>query len=496
MPTTSVGMAPNAVNKETVMNRILFHTLLLAIVVAPCSVWGQVNALSGPGQREEETIPTVKFQFHPAAPPRAALKYQLLPGFLDRTPGNAAVAYNKMGIQLSENNDKELGQTLSKWLLTPLADLPREEIEKKLTAHQRILDALDREARREQCDWELPLREENPIAMLLPEVRPIRTFGRLLAVQARLQIAKGEYDEAIHSLQTGYALGRHVAEGETLVNALVGMAICDMMSDQVEVLIQQPDSPNLYWALTSLPRPIISLRKAAEAEMSTVYLMFPGLRDVDDGARDPEYWRQFLDRVSSDSRNWWWGSKPEMGWRPAFTMLTLKGYPDAKRALLEQGRSPEEVEAMPVAQVVALHVVQTYDELRDEIFKWFALPYWQAEAGMKKATRDLHRDGRSREIIPVASMLLPAVSAAKTAEARAERRIALLRMVEAVRMHAAAHEGRPPAKRDDIDAMKSPLPIDPLTGKPFDYRLDGDTAVIDAPADIVVHGRRYEMRVK
>ena len=175
------------------------------------------------------------------------------------------------------------------------------------------------------------------MAILLPEIQESRRLARLLVVQARLQMAKGEYDKAVHTLQTGYALGRHVAEGPTIVNALVGMAICGIMSDQLELLIQQPGSPNLYWALTTLPQPIVSLRKAAEAEMNMLLVVVPDLRDIVGKARDPAYWQMFGDRVEEFSGV---GRPiPKLGHQPSPTALAIKGYPQAKRALIEQGHS-------------------------------------------------------------------------------------------------------------------------------------------------------------
>ena len=50
-----------------------------------------------------------------------------------------------------------------------------------------------------------------------------------------------------------------------------------------------------------------------------------------------------------------------------------------------------------------------------------------------------------------------------------------MRYVEALRIYAAAHDGKPPAKPADISL---PLPLDPVTGKPFDYSADVTTAHI------------------
>ena len=36
---------------------------------------------------------------------------------------------------------------------------------------------------------------------------------------------------------------------------------------------------------------------------------------------------------------------------------------------------------MPPAQIVLLHIIETHDDLRDELFKWTNLPYSQAKEG-------------------------------------------------------------------------------------------------------------------
>ena len=67
-----------------------------------------------------------------------------------------------------------------------------------------------------------------------------------------------------------------------MIHGLIGVSIAGIMSRQVLELLQQPDAPNLYWALTMLPRPLIDIRGGVEAEMNAVYLSFPEIRDLDD----------------------------------------------------------------------------------------------------------------------------------------------------------------------------------------------------------------------
>ena len=73
----------------------------------------------------------------------------------------------------------------------------------------------------------------------------------------------------------------------------------------------------------------------------------------------------------------------------------------------------------------------------------------------------------NREIIPLASLLLPATSAAKHAETRNDWNIAMLRIFEAMRLYAATHDGQWPDRLSDITEV--PIPVNPFDGKPFLY---------------------------
>ncbi|HVW36376.1 MAG TPA: hypothetical protein VHB99_03690 [Pirellulales bacterium] len=444
-------------------------------------------------QPPEDQPPTRRLTLYPAAEPRPALKYQLLPGLLDRKPGNAAVLYNKIGLMFRGGPEFTAEQEkVSQWGddSLPLEKFPREDARTIVEHWRQVLDDLEYASRRETCDWELPFRERNPITMSLPDAQESRAYARLLRLQARLQVADGDLAGAIASLRTGYALARHVAQGETFVNALIGMAICGHMNAQLEELVSQPGAPNMYWAVASLPHPFIGLRVSTEAEHSFVYLMYPELRDIESQRHPPEYWSRLLDKLATDVAGW-----NDDAWKDysklSLAARTAQRYPEAKRRLIESGRSPEEVAAMPVAQVVLLYTMQIYDESRDDLFKWFALPYPEAKAGFDKFQADW-TEVRDREIVPLFSVLAPATGAVANASARHERSFAMLRTIEALRMYAAAHDGRGPKQLEDITEV--PVPSDPLTGNSFIYRADGDAAVLEAPLPGGMEQRHYGLR--
>lgn len=421
---------------------------------------------------------STKITLHPMGESRPALAHRLLPTMPDLIPGNAAVHYGKVTaeqIRLFSNDEK--WNQINQWSSTPLEELRRDDALKQLR-FVIVYDQLRRASRCKTCDWQLPLGRENSFSILLPEVQQLRQFARFLSARARAEIAEGKYEDAIQTLQIGYALGLHAAAGETLVNGLVGIAICAVMSRQTLELIQQPDAPNLYWALTRFPRPVIDLRPAAEAEMMAVAWSFPELQNAENSTHDADYWRQTLKGFGTTFGQLAGGLPGQLTTRPeVLAAFCMKAYPASKRALILEGMDPERVEAMPVAQVVVIHSMRAYDELRDDTFKWFYVSFPEGYQGALKADRQLSM--RNLETIPLAVMLLPAVRACQSATARCDREIALLRTLEALRLYGASHDGRLPESLDDVTEV--PIPQDPYTGRPFKYTLQGDTALLEGP---------------
>src|SRR6185437_2389098 len=63
------------------------------------------------------------------------------------------------------------------------------------------------------------------IGALLPGVQRSRELAQALNVRAMRALAEGRFDDAWQDLLACHRLGRHVARGATLIEALVGIAI-------------------------------------------------------------------------------------------------------------------------------------------------------------------------------------------------------------------------------------------------------------------------------
>ncbi len=90
--------------------------------------------------------------------------------------------------------------------------------------------------------------------LLLPEINQLRAVAIIPAMKAKLHIADGELDEAMALARDVFTLSQRMQEGELIVQALVGIAISSHVADELFPRLDlHADSPNLYWAVSTIP---------------------------------------------------------------------------------------------------------------------------------------------------------------------------------------------------------------------------------------------------
>jgi hypothetical protein len=453
-----------------------FACLILLLAAAPLA------AQPRPGE-------PIRLTLSPGALPAPSLKYPLLPDPQDQIPGNAASLYYRAEAMLAGDPAllKRAGaELLDDWRNAPLKDLPLDNVRDALRPFGPVLSEIKQAVRRRECDWQLEGRSEGA-ALVIPDVQGMRLFARIVALQARYEIAQGHFDAALQSLQIGYSLARHLGAGPTLIHVLVGVAIAGVINGQLEELVQQPGAPDLYWSLALMPRPYFDPGLSLNEEGTQWERMFPGLKRLEEGpmsAAEVAKLQKAIRKFHEQFRAAGPGAL-EVG---AQVIFQGAAYPDAKRVLLAQGMPAEQVEAMPPFQVVALWALRDWHGAWDEFVKWVHVPsfgsrpeYQRARQRVEEATRQLYRlvfyGGKLLEALEVGSP--PAIDRVYLSMWRIERRFAALGCVEALRLHAASHGGKLPATLTDITEV--PVPPDPVTGKPFEYRLTLDKAILTAP---------------
>ncbi len=157
--------------------------------------------------------------------------------------------------------------------------------------------------------------------------------------------------------------------------------------------------------------------------------------------------------------------------------------------------SADKVEAMPPAQVLVLYIAGTCREDWDDWHRGAYLPYAQARPFFEAADKRL-REAPHTEGHVVSRFIFPNINRVMSSQTALERSLAALRVIEALRMHAALHDGKLPDKLDDVTEV--PVPNDPGTGRPFEYKREGATATLVSvvPGDPLNNNRRYRLTIR
>jgi hypothetical protein len=448
--------------------------------------------------------PTV-ITLRPAVEPVPALKYRLVPEQIKLVPGNAAIFYHR-GVTIMEETYSSLRAkekarpgafphsldmlASGTWLSCPIGEIQRDKARKYLEPFQNALKEVELGALRSNCDWEFDQRKDG-MSLYLPEIQGMRGLGRLMQLKVRVAILDGKTDEAMHWIETGLAMGRHVGQGPLAIQALVGVAIGRTMTARLEELIQAPGGPSLYWALADRPRPFIDMRRAMEGERYFLEKELPELNELDRGVWSLDQARRFAGTLrklfalaSEEPIAGTDGAVPmdllDLSRRIGIAAMAAKLYPEAERALIARGRPEAQVEAMPVVQVAALYSLEQYQRIRDERYKWMNVPYWQSYDRVDGAIPSTVDEKMANPILAAFLSVTPALNSVRLAGIRLDRELDTLQCIEAVRLYAKAHEGKLPNSLEAI--TDAPVPLDVVTGKPFLYQVNGDSATLSAPA--------------
>jgi hypothetical protein len=466
-----------------------------ALIVARAALSLAPFAAPALGQADAGQSPeTWRLTVHPQPVAAPALAHTLLPHPTQQVPGEAAPLYLTAAYEAAEVRPRPAGAAgkpeagdgededlLRRYLdEVPLAELPANDVEAFLRPYESWLTMIDRATLRAECNLELLTREQG-VSALVPHLNPMRGLANVAALRVRLHIARGEYEQATRAMRPLFRLARCLAERGVLLESLVGTGIAAVGTARVQEFVQRPDAPNLYWALADLPRPFISFHDTIRWERAAILATFPHLKDADTDPLTAGEWNELVNRIPqvafgrSDR-----GASVEAQLGPAALGAVL--YPRAKQFLLRQGLPAKDVQAMPVSAALGRYLLGLYREQFDEMAKWAALPYWQARPGLRQAESAL-KGREDRATTGMFLSLIPAVSRAAAQYASLDRRIAALQTVEAIRAHAAS-AGKLPASLEDL-AAATPAPVDPTTGQPFRYRVEGENrAVLESPATV------------
>lgn len=315
--------------------------------------------------------------------------------------------------------------------------------------NQKPLDQLIAGSRRPRCYFPSPSlldkKRESLIMMLLPGAQGVRESGRSLRARAMWHLGEQRPMEAWQDLLAAHRIGRLTAQGLTMVEQLVGMAISNMACEGTVTLLHDGN---------------------LNAEQA---------RQIMGDLSKLEYFSGMADSIDTTER-------------AAFldaTILTSEG----KLTEQELGSVRPDIESMKYVAIDWNIVLKKGNKYYDRYAAAARLPTHPArEQAMAQVHNDLSRLSRSFDaksavaavLSPAArseaaatimvQLLLPAMDAAFTAQDRENTRLDLTRLAAALAVYR-AEQGEYPAKLEDlIPGVLDKLPVDLYNAKPFIYK--------------------------
>ena len=483
-----------------------FKTIAVLLVLALVgSVADAQVKVTGPDQTPDD-IEIIEMTVSAASQPDPIFEHRLTFLPYETTNGNAATIYLAGLAEYSlekiwRDLKKQLGEDPYEWAYidTPTEKIPLENLRLASAKFDPFIkDYIARATLRRNCDWGLKLEDMTGpafIGMSLSWMQDTRSISRTLAMQTRLAIIESRFDDAIDLMRMNYRLAENVGREKVLVGNLVAIAEAGITNRSMTHFIAAPDSPNMYWALSELPRPMVDLRGAVRLECANGLRIVPELASADTEEHSIEEWSRIAREIPVALMEFGYqATEPEKTAMRFIPLgLGIMSYGPAKQRLIESGMDLEKVEAMAVGQVLLIDAKREYLRIANLMEKEVYLPFPTSDERTDKI-EDLMLSNQSQitggfgQIF--AGMLLPALQQVRSAQVRTEREVDALRVIEALRMHA-AKTGKFPTKLSDVSVV--PVPNNPATLKPFEYRLDGETAVIELPRS---DGPRYAKRFR
>ncbi|MFI5377851.1 MAG: hypothetical protein ACHRHE_00975 [Tepidisphaerales bacterium] len=449
------------------------------------------QAVDGPKPAPVKPDAPVILTLSPRASERPALRYRLTPFVGDQIPGNAAPIYLIAIVQLSKVPDNRTdADQVAAMLETPIEKFDREAAAKLLGKYQGCLHSLEQASLRESCEWGLPIREDG-IRALLPHLADMRQLSSILCLRVRLDVVDRNYDQAVRWLRVGFALSRHLNCQAVLIQGLVSAAVAGRLNNVLRDFVQAPDAPNLAWPLANLPRPFLDVGKMLEWERAWLYFTFPTLKEIRGNPMTPEQWQSLVGELAGMMD----GSAPKDPLLRGLgaTALGMWSHAAAKDYLLRHGYTQKQLDVMPPTHAIGIFYVDSYEGWCDELFKWAAVPYWQARLEIPRVQAAIDKEGSHGNIF---MQTLPAVSRAVGRIASLDRDLAAMYTIECIRGYAGQHGGKLPATLAEL--KDPPPPVDPFTGKLLDWEVDDVVGVLSAPVmpDDTKRVLRFEIHMR
>lgn len=442
------------------------------------------DQLLSASQKAKQPVPPWKVS--PAAESRPVFQYQFWPKESELKPGSGQLYYFRALTLLQQKN----GALATLRQISNREDQATQDAREFVKSMELVIEAISTMAYLEDLSWDHRSRDiEGPrlYYFKLEDVQLARDLARLLMIKARIHLADRDFKRTSECVLIGNRLAYLMGQGESVIQRLVGSALQAMMRLIVEEMIQTPGCPNLYWAIATVPQPLITIRRSVELELDAVHRAFPALRQAATAgwsdAEAEQRWIEMMQQLHELS-----GSNSDAENRNPLLAVDYSDFvPPAQQRLKASGISDDQLQQMAPASIVMADTANELDRLIDDNRKALLIPGPQKsllmqvnEAGIQTAVR-FHKESGLDDTRPsaaglFAAALFPSIRQLDAAADRSPTMFRRLMTLEAIRHHAAVHQGELPDSLDDLKTLPSVFAFS--TEEPFEYRIEknGDQA--------------------
>ncbi|MBI9018521.1 MAG: hypothetical protein JEZ07_14810 [Phycisphaerae bacterium] len=424
----------------------------------------------------------VQLTITPSKEPTPGNQPSLTVPFTDQIVDNAALYYlrplPKMAYIAKDN--PVLFDKLGEMLQKDINSIPKEDLDEIFQHFPYLFGPFKQGIHCNSCQWPQNIRSKGLSASMPYSSIYLRQTSQIFALKARKNIAEGKYDQALELTKTLLIVSKHIAHERGTIGNLHASRMFKLPLDTLEILIQKPDAPNLYWALATLPDPFFDIKKISEIEIFLFnFHKSPSFKSYEkilteiltaDQAKELAL-EQFNYMQNTKGK---WIDIPE----DKIISCLLKYYPQARKYLLANGWLTEKIDNMEKLQISMIYTLELAQHSIQRLHRWFNIPYHQAINKIKSEQEAIKGLLKSHQDLP-GNILLSSTSNIKKSYCMfttVDRRIRALRIIEALKLH--VHKtGKLPDSLSQIKCV--PIPIDPITGKDFRYKLKNNIATID-----------------
>ncbi len=423
--------------------------------------------MSAPETDAGKKVPILK----PANEPNSRFQYRCYPSPRQIRVGTAGVHFARAAMLFQLQPVEFRSRWTANVEMRDWTEWNVQEVESMLETFAPVLRELDELAHCDDLRWNLrtpDLNSSEAYSILLPEVQQARQLARLLHCDSIIHAKKGRIARSFQSLQAGFRLAEFALHGDTILQHLVALSIFGSMHSAVLACIEIEAFPNAYWALATVPEStLIGMHRAIDYEVSAVEEVLPALfladrQDIDD-AEWERLWRQ--------SRKQFQQTAAEGSSNPLL-MLAAVDMDEARKRLKQSGWTEERLNTLPKWRLLAIDMLHDFRIATDQRQGRALLENRVSTTWSDRLANATTKAPQETSLSPgnlFAEQYQPAVDLALSAHRTCQQRHRMLMTMEAIRMHAAAHGGKPPSHLQELDVV--PPLLDPSTGNDFEYQV-------------------------